>query len=392
MQRRPRGTGTIFREGPSWSVRYGPAAARRYETGFRTKAEAERRLALLRAESMQRRLGPATDPLLSPTLKELAAPWLEGRETSHAAGAEDGSRWRKHLEPFVGHLRPDDVDTARIRAFVLAKRETLKPGTIRVCLSILSSLYEDLLERQLATRNPARGLPKSILRLVRPDHDPETTPFLERLEDVRRVFLALPEPFHVAFAIGALAGLRTGEVFTLRWVSVDLVGRRILVREGGAGGRTKDKEPRPVPILDALLPVLEEWRLRHPGAGRVVPSLRADGERMDKHTPGPVLRAALERLRFGALATYPRAWYAATRHTFASQWAMAGRPLRELQKILGHSSIAITERYAHLAPDYWAPGVHGALDVDLCPGGKAAEIGHGKSETSRAAPRQRRNH
>lgn len=381
--RRSRGSGTVYREGPVWSIRYG-SGPRRYETGFRTKMEAENRLALRRAEAMQRRLGAAADPKLVPTLAELAQPWLETREGSHAAGKEDASRWRKHLEPFVGHLRPDEVDTARIRALVHVKREEgLAPGTIRVCLSVLSSLYEDLRERRLSTANPCRGLPQSILRLVRSDHDPETTPFLERLADVRRVFLALPEPFNVAFALGALAGLRTGEVFTLRWPSVDLQARRILVREGGAGGRTKDREPRPVPILDALLQVLEPWRLRHKGAGRVIPPLRADGDRVDKHTPGPVLRRVLRDLGYAELAAYDDAWYAATRHTFASQWAMAGRPLRELQKLLGHSSIAITERYAHLAPDYWAPGVHTALEVDLRPGGAVAEL---RQKTVRKGP------
>lgn len=179
------------------------------------------------------------------------------------------------------------------------------------------------------------------------------------------MYLALPEPFNVAFAIGALAGLRTGEVFLLRWQSVDLPARRILVSEGGSRATTKDREPRPVPILDPLLPVLQAWRLRHQGPGRVIPPLRSDGSKIDKGTPGPVLAGVLHDLD---LERPGLGWYECTRHTFASHWAMAGRPLRELQKILGHSSIAITERYAHLAPDYWAPGVHAALRVDLTPG------------------------
>jgi hypothetical protein len=55
------------------------------------------------------------------------------------------------------------------------------------------------------------------MRLIRPTHDPKKTPFTERLEDVRRIFLALAEPLNIAYAIGALGGLRTGEVFALRW-------------------------------------------------------------------------------------------------------------------------------------------------------------------------------
>ena len=213
-------------------------------------------------------------------------------------------------------------------------------------------------------------MPKSLLRLVRSDHDPRTTPFIEKLDDVKRIFLALPEPLNVAYAIGALAGLRTGEVFALKWHSVDLPGRRILVRES-VKGPTKDRDPRPVPILDALYPVLAAWKVKTGGAGVVVPPLRSDGKKVDKNTPGKALREALEAL---GLAREGLGWYEATRHTFASHWAMAGRPLRELQAILGHSSIAVTERYAHLAPGYWAPGVHAALALDLTANGSVAQI------------------
>jgi integrase len=94
-----------------------------------------------------------------------------------------------------------------------------------------------------------------LLRLVRPDHDPRTTPFVEKLSDVRRIFLALEEPLNVAYAIGALAGLRTSKVFKLGWRSVDLDARQIVVTEGGSKkGTTKARDPRPGRILDALLP------------------------------------------------------------------------------------------------------------------------------------------
>lgn len=361
MKRRPRGSGSVYKQGPVWSFRVGTGAARVYETGFRTKAEAERRLALMRAEAMQRRLGAAADPRLTPTLAALAEPWLSRRKVTH--GAEDGYRWALHLAPTFGHLRPDDVDTARIRSWAEAKRDDLAPGTLRVILATLSGLYVDLLERGVASHNPCRGLPASLLRLMRSDHDPRTVPFVERLEDVRRIFFALPEPLSVAYALGAFGGLRTGEVFSLRWTSVG--ADTILVSEGSrTRATTKDRDPRPVPIQDALAPVLKAWRLKTGGAGLVV----GGDARIDKHVPGPALRLVLLNLGLRRLADHPKAWYAATRHTFASQWAMAGRSLRELQAILGHASITETERYAHLMPGHFAPGARSALAVDLTPG------------------------
>lgn len=362
MRRRPRGSGTIRKEGAGYSLRIESSThGDLYEPGFRSKAEAEARSSLVRAERVHKRLGVAADPRLTPTLAALAAPWLERRKLTH--GAEDGYRWARHLAPDFGPLRPAEVDTARIRAWAEAKRGELAPGTLRVVLATLSALFADLLERGLADRNPCRGLPASLLRLMRSDHDPRTVPFVERLEDMRRIFLALPEPLDVAYALGAFGGLRTGEVFSLRWTSVG--PDTILVSEGSRRrATTKDRDPRPVPIQDALAPVLRAWRLKTGGAGLVV-----GGERwVDKHVPGPALRLALLNLGLTRLAAYPDAWYAATRHTFASQWAMAGRSLRELQAILGHASITETERYAHLMPGHFAPGARATLAVDLAPG------------------------
>lgn len=45
-------------------------------------------------------------------------------------------------------------------------------------------------------------------------------------------------------------------------------------------------------------------------------------------------------------------WYEPTRHTFASRLAMAGVDLRTIADLMGHSTIQMTMRYAHLAPQH----------------------------------------
>jgi integrase len=231
---------------------------------------------------------------------------------------------------------------------------------------MLSSLFGDVTERGLAAVSPIRSLPKSTHRLYRPAHDPRTTPFVERVADVRRIFVALgggDSPVGVAYALGALVGLRTGEVLALRWGHVDLATRRIHVRES-IGGPLKDNDSRVVPILEPLFPVLRDWKLRTGGTGRVVPPLRSDGQGLDAHTVNARLRNALPTLELP-----PLTWYQATRHTFASQWVLGGGSIEKLREVLGHCSVLVTERYAHLRVDLFAERDFATIGVDLRPGG-----------------------
>jgi len=198
---------------------------------------------------------------------------------------------------------------------------------------------------------------------MRPTHDPRATPFIEKLEDVRRIFLDLPEPLNVAYTIGALAGLRTGEVFALKWAHVDLAARRIHVRESVAGP-LKDKDSRVVPILDPLLPILSEWELKTDGAKLVIPPMRRDGETINKHTPGNYLRSTLEKL---GLARAGLGWYECTRHTFASQWVLSGGSIEKLKEMMGHYSVIVTEGYAHLRPDLFPVSDLGTIALELKP-------------------------
>jgi hypothetical protein len=58
-------------------------------------------------------------------------------------------------------------------------------------------------------------------------------------------------------------------------------------------------------------------------------------------------------------------WYQATRHTFASHWVSSGGSLEKLANAMGHSSVVVTEGYAHLKPDLFREEDYELLDVDL---------------------------
>jgi integrase len=382
--RRPRGLGQVFQSkgSPLWRIRWTENGVRRYRNGFTSRELAEQVLATIASNIAHGKAGIEEEREHQP-LEKLAAGWLKRRKETHRSAEQDRYRWDKHLKPRVGHLLPEAVDAAVLRRFIEAKLHELSPTTVRLCVTELSALYTDLVERGEAKRNPVRELPRATRRLIRPSHDPRTTPFVEKLGDVRRIYLALEQPINIAYAIGAMAGLRTGEVLGLRWAHVDLAARRIQVREA-VTGPLKDDESRVVPILDPLLPLLKAWKLATGAAGLVIPPMRSDGLHCDEHTLRGHLKAALEALKLPAIT-----WYQATRHTFASQWVMAGGSIEKLREMMGHSTVVVTERYSHLKVDLFADRDLGMLGVDLqAPAGEVADVrrtGGAQSEEAKAA-------
>jgi len=56
---------------------------------------------------------------------------------------------------------------------------------------------------------------------------------------------------------------------------------------------------------------------------------------------------------------------------------MDGRPIEKLKEILGHSSVQVTERYAHLKVDLFGPADLAVMSIDLsAPAGKAVPLDH----------------
>jgi len=375
-RRRPHGHGTIWERGGNWWIRWRERGRRR-TAKFPTRDLAERTLARIVADIAAGRGGLEVERPPAPPLKDLADEWLTRREATHRSAKDDESRWRVWLKPFFGHMRPDEVTPAEIRRFVEhALARGLSSTTVGHCVRLLSTFFADIVERGNASANPVRSVPRSTRRLYRNAHDPKDTPFLERTEDIRAVFLALPEPFGAAFAVGALAGLRTGEVLGLEWAHVDLEARRIMVRQqvrNGQLGGLKDDESRTVPIGDALAPVLRGWKLRTGGAGFLFEPARKATRKarfLDAETPGRHLREALKSLGLPRMT-----WYSCTRHTFASQFVMGGGSIERLCLILGHSSVMVTERYAHLSPSHFGPRDLAAISVDLTsPAGTVVDL------------------
>jgi integrase len=365
--------GRVYQRGPgNWWIKWREGGRTRTAHGYATRELAEQVLAKTVADIASGRAGLAPDPKGLPTLGDLAKTWLERRERTHRAWRDDRCRWDVHLSRYFGGCKPNEIDAASIRRFVEAKlSDGLAAATVGHCVRLLSTFFADVVEQGYALANPVSSLPRSTRRLYRSTQDPRCTPFLEKLSDVRRVFLTLAEPYNVAFAVGALAGLRTGEVLGLDWRDVDLTNRRIHIRQQVQEGRLgplKDSESRVTPILNSLSPILAGWKLKTGGDGQIFrPACLERGGRPGR-APTFVRPQTLHRHLGKALKACglpPLTWYQATRHTFASQWVLGGGSIETLSKAMGHASVVTTERYSHLRPDLFREQTFNVVVVDL---------------------------
>jgi integrase len=138
-------------------------------------------------------------------------------------------------------------------------------------------------------------------------------------------------------------GVRRGELFNLRWRDVNFNTKTLTVR----GETAKSGQTRHIPLNTEACHVLKHWHRQPSDDGFLFPG--KDGGRLDnvrKAWNGVLQAAAIARFRWHDL-----------RHTFASNLVMAGVPLNSVRELLGHTTLQMTLRYAHLAPDHKAEAV-----------------------------------
>lgn len=203
------------------------------------------------------------------------------------------------------------------------------------------------------TVNNAVGLLRKILNMAVAWGDLDSVPRLEPVrapapefdfftfEEADRL-VAATEPEHKCMVITALhTGMRLGELLALRWS--DVSDERIRVAQNvvvGVVGTPKGNRSREVPLSKTAARCLED----HPHLSEFVFCL-PDGRMASQHHARYPLRRACKR------AGLRRVGWHVLRHTFASHLVMRGVSLKAVQELLGHATIDMTMRYAHLSPD-----------------------------------------
>lgn len=171
---------------------------------------------------------------------------------------------------------------------------------------------------------------------------PDVTPSYFSKQDFQRLLNVVTEEWLkelVVFAV--LTGMRRGELVNLRWQDVDLQ-RKVIHIQSNPTFKTKQGKRRVVPMSDIVFNLLSSK------AQRVrcdyifhIKGFKISDDHASKKLKKYVKAVGLDgKLHFHSL-----------RHTFASWLVQDGVSLYEVQKLLGHSSTAVTQIYSHLQPE-----------------------------------------
>jgi integrase len=325
-------------------------------------------------EVEQIRRGTRDAPPAEHTFGELCDYWIEKRAPQKRSGDDDKSIIKVHLRPAFGAL-PLKTFAARATELIdsyKVERAHLSKQTVKNHLTLLGTMLTLAVDLGWLRQRPKIEKPR--VRLFGEDYR-----WLRTDDEIARFLRAARDDDDLTFALYATAvytGMRAGELAGLRWDDVDF-DRRLITVQRSFAGPTKAGDVRHVPILDPLLPILRAWRLRCPIAlvfPNAVGEMHDPSARIFQERLHVVLRAAglPDSVRAGKTRPYIR--FHDLRHTFASQWVLKGGDLFKLQKILGHKSVQMTMRYAHLQPaafreDYGrfggAPAIDGADVIEI---------------------------
>ena len=294
-----------------------------------------------------------------PTVEEFSKIYLEVSKLTNKPSSVDTKEMmlRVHIVPRLGDLKLDAVTYAVLEDFKIAlgktpvanaeklhgvakraendnTRRTLSSKTINNCLTVLRRMLVIAYKRGLIDKVPE----VEWLKTAKPEFD-----FFD-FDEAERLVAAADGEWRAMILVALRTGMRQGELLALRWEDVDLVAGRITVRQNvvwGHIGTPKSGKGREIALGDEVLDALKKHRhLRGP-----LVFCRMDGVMMNSgEIKWPLWRACKR-------AGLRRICWHVLRHTFASHLVMRGAPLKAVQELLGHATIMMTMRYAHLAPE-----------------------------------------
>ena len=267
--------------------------------------------------------------------KDFAAEYLKWAE-SKKSGLTDKFRCNKHLLPRFGEKRLNEITTLDLERL---KSELTKNGQAAQTVKHSLVLFRGMINRAIEW-----GLyvgPNPIKAVKMPNVRNQRERFLS-VDEANILLAALKErsaDAHDMALISLHCGLRFGEISNLTGRDVDLRGGTLSIYDSKSGSRVAF-------ITDTLKECIS--RRMPEDLGEYILTMRNGGKY--KQVPECYREVANRLFNVGIKDRRFRVGFHSLRHSFASLLALKGVSLLVLRDLMGHKSLQMVNRYAHLAP------------------------------------------
>jgi len=275
-----------------------------------------------------------------PRFSEQSKEYLKWAEENKARPKNDFYLLNKYLWDFFGDKRLNEItsfDLERLKND-LTKKE-LSPAYVKHALVLIRQIYNKAFQwGHYKGENPVKGVKMPTVNNGR-----------ERFLSHEEADKLLTELGKVSQSVRDQAllslhcGLRTGEIFNLKGQDLDFENGLIRIMD------PKNKANRTAFMTQAIKEVLKVRFPEDPNE-LIFKDREHDGQ---IKAISKTFERVVDRLGFNKGVEDPRqrVVFYTLRHTFASWLAIQGTPLLTIKELLGHKTLAMTERYAHLIPD-----------------------------------------
>lgn len=286
------------------------------------------------------------------------------------------NRYKINVKNAIGDLKIEEVKKLDCQKIINDMFDSGKYslGTIELAQITMHAIFKGAVENDYILKNPAEGLlmrrteEKEERRVLSPDE-----------EEVFRTY-ASGTMYDYAYFLALETGLRQGEIGGLMWDDIDfehktLSVKRTLLQETSKGGfhfgipKTRASR-RTIPLTNAAVETLKNQSIKQK-------KLMARSKNWDQNWTGlvfttvngkPVGNSTFREMMMkiikninidrkaeakdGTFEEFKHAYMHALRHTFATRCIESGMQPKVLQKIMGHSTLAVTmDLYVHVSED-----------------------------------------
>jgi len=327
----------IFKRGNIFWIRYAGIDGRiiRESTGSTKFRDAEA-LLIQRKQAVKEGKQPVVKRIANYYFKELAEEYLEWGKRQRSFRSKRG--FVKQLLEAFGNLPLRRFNSMLIEQYQTERlQKGNKPATVNRLLATLKHMFTkathwDMVEEETLKRIRKVKLLEENNRRLR---------YLSK-EECQSLINACSPHMRPIVICALNTGMRKSEILNLKWDNIDLKHGFILL------DRTKNGERREIPINDTLRSVLQGLIRRldvpyvfyDPATGKPYQDIK-------RSFNSALRRAGIRDFHFHDL-----------RHTFASHLVMAGVDLTTVKELLGHKTLTMTLRYAHLAPSHKVKAVN----------------------------------